>query len=384
MKLLTKAVLSELLSVSAKPCLTVYVPTHRSHPENLQDPIMFKNQLKTLKSSLAEQYGENQVCILMEPFEAMAEDTEFWNLTLDGLAVFGSEGFFRVFDLPMAVPELAIAADSFHTKPLRRYLQSVDRYQVLGLSRHHIRLFEGNRHSLSEIKIPEGVPKTIEEALGKELTEEHLTAAAYGGAGAQQTAMHHGHGGKKDEVDKDAERFFRIVAEAVYEHVSKPSELPLILAALPEHHHLFHRVNKNPNLLEKGITVHPDSLSAEEIAERAWAISEPDYIKKLDSIANNFQTAKANGTGSDQLRDVAKAAAAGRVNILLAEEGKLIGGKITDRATGAIKTGNIQNPETDDLIDDIAELVTEKGGSVIIMPAGKMPSTTGIAAIHRF
>ena len=53
--------------------------------------------------------------------------------------------------------------------------------------------------------------------------------------------MHHGHGGKKDEAQIDAERFFRAIDRAVLKHHSQPSGLPLILAALPEHHHLFHR-----------------------------------------------------------------------------------------------------------------------------------------------
>jgi len=41
---------------------------------------------------------------------------------------------FRVYRLQRPVPELAIVADSFHTKPLLRILQSADRYQVLALT----------------------------------------------------------------------------------------------------------------------------------------------------------------------------------------------------------------------------------------------------------
>jgi hypothetical protein len=64
--------------------------------------------------------------------------------------------------------------------------------------------------------------------------------------------MYHGHGGYKEEAEKDAERFFRVIADAVYENYSKPTGWPLILAALTEHHSLFHKVSKNPFLLLKG------------------------------------------------------------------------------------------------------------------------------------
>jgi hypothetical protein len=50
--------------------------------------------------------------------------------------------------------------------------------------------------------------------------------------------MHHGQGGKSDEADIDAEKFFRFVAKTINDNYSSTSGLPLILAALPEHQNL--------------------------------------------------------------------------------------------------------------------------------------------------
>jgi hypothetical protein len=109
---------------------------------------------------------------------------------------------FRVYKLQRPVPELAVVADSFHTKPLLRILQSADRYQVLALNRHEMKLFEGNRDALDEIAPADGVPRTLTEALGEELTDPRQTVSAYGGSGGGQAPMHHGHGGRKDELDQ--------------------------------------------------------------------------------------------------------------------------------------------------------------------------------------
>ncbi len=106
------------------------------------------------------------------------------------------------------IAELAVVADSFHTKPLKRILQSVDRYHVLGLNRQEIKLFEVNRDALVEIEPAQGIPRTITQALGDERSEPHSTVASYGGVGQGSMPMHHGHGGKEAEVDIDAERFF--------------------------------------------------------------------------------------------------------------------------------------------------------------------------------
>jgi hypothetical protein len=53
--------------------------------------------------------------------------------TSDGLAVLDID-MFKTISLPVAIEELTVVSNSFHTKPLRRYLQSVERYNVLGLS----------------------------------------------------------------------------------------------------------------------------------------------------------------------------------------------------------------------------------------------------------
>jgi hypothetical protein len=186
--------LAELVLVHQPPCLSLYQPTHRRHPENQQDPIRFGNLVKELEASLRQKYPAAQTRLLMEPFEDLAGDQTFWNHTLDGLAVLGGPSLFRVFRLQRPVTELAVVADSFHTKPLRRFLQSVDRYQVLGLNFGKVQLFEGNRDTLDEIDPAPEVPRTINEALGAELTEPHQTVASYGGVGGESRPMHHSHG----------------------------------------------------------------------------------------------------------------------------------------------------------------------------------------------
>ncbi|HLA11885.1 MAG TPA: hypothetical protein VJ023_14965 [Pyrinomonadaceae bacterium] len=381
--LLTIESLAELASVNQPPCLSLYQPTHRRRPENQQDTIRFRNLVKELKTSLREKYPAIDTQLLLKPFEALAHDDAFWNHTLEGLAVMGGPTLFRVFRLQRTVAELAVVAESFHTKPLRRFLQSVGRFQILGLSLGRIQLFEGNRDALDEIDPAAGVPQSITEALGDELTAPHLTVASYGGVGQGSTAMHHGHGGKKDQVQNDAERFFRAVDRAVLEHHSRPSGLPLILAALPEHHRLFRQVSHNPFLMAEGLSKNPDALSIDELREHAWQVVEPQYQARLAKLANEFAEAKSNGLGSDDLTQVAQAAAAGRVATLMIEADRQIAGRL-DCATGRLEVADLSHPQVDDLLDDMGELVEKRGGQVLVIPAEQMPGRTGLAATYRY
>ena len=371
-----------LFSSHEPPCLSLYQPTHRHHPDNQQDPIRFRNLVKSMEQSLRQKYTTREVEPVLDPFHALVEDHEFWNHTLDGLAVLAAPGLFRVYRLQRLVPELVVVADSFHIKPLIRIVQSADRYQVLGLNRREVKLFEGNRDALDEIELAQGVPRTITDALGEELTEPHLTVASYG-TGVAGPAMRHGHGSKKDEVDIDADRFFRAVDRAVLEYHSRPSGLPLILAALPEHHGLFREASQNPFLLAHGIDIHPDALPADALRERAWRVVEPQYLARLAGLVEQFGTAKSKGVGSEELALVADAAVAGRVATLLIESERHVPGRI-DHESGQIEFSDLADPEIDDLLDDLGELVLDKGGQVVIVPAERMPARTGIAAIYRF
>jgi len=384
MKLLTKELIQELLAANQAPCLSLYMPTHQKHPENLQDIIVFKNLVRQMEESLTQKYSAGEVQKHLEPVKDLINNEDIWNHTLNGLAVFSAEGMFEVVRLHKSVEELAIVADSFHTKPLRQYLQSLEHFHVLCLTLHDIRLFEGNRHSLMEVELAVDTPKTITDALGDELTDKHTTVDSYGGIGGESSAMHHGHGGKKEETEKDAERYFRIVANTIYKQYSKPSGWPLILAALPEHHNLFQKVSKNPLLLPNGITINPSSVSPDQLANMAWEIMEPEYNLKLDSLIARFEQARANGKGSDDYKEVAVAAVGGRVDTLLVEADRIIAVRVTNLETGNTQKKDLSNPKVDDLLDDMGELVIKMGGQVMVLPTDKMPSETGLAAIFRY
>jgi len=381
---LTNELLQSLLVEKNAHCISLYMPTHRSHPQNLLDIILFKNLVKEMKESLQEKYTEIEVQQLIKPFDLLSKNSTLWNKTMDGLVIFSGVNFLKIIYLQVPVNALVIVADRFHVKPLRQYLQSVDRYHILSLNLDNFQLFEGNRFSVSEIELNSEIPKTLTEALGEDLTEKHSTVASYGGTGGESSNMHHGDGGRKDQMDKDIEKYFRIISLAIDEHYSKPTGLPLILAALPEHHHLFHKVNKNPLLQNEGIMVSTKFMQSEKMVEMAWEIMKQNYFMRLQELTENFEKAEGKSNGSDSLEEVAKAVADGRVETLLLEQNRIIPGKIIDSNSGKIEYGDLNNPEIGDLLDDISEIATEKGTKVFVISKENMPTQSGIAAIFRF
>ncbi len=119
-------------------------------PDRGQDLIRFRNLVKALEESLRQKYSTRDVRPLLEPFQRLARDRDFWYHSLDGLAVLGAPGLFRVYRLQRPIPELAVVAESFHLKPLIRILQSAGGYQVLGLSRQKIASSRATATSLTK------------------------------------------------------------------------------------------------------------------------------------------------------------------------------------------------------------------------------------------
>jgi hypothetical protein len=362
------------------PLISLYQPTHRQFPENKQDSIVFKNLLRAIENSLAKKYEKDLAISIMQPFYELEKDETFWNNTSDGIAVLASKNKCIVYNLQGKVKEFTTVANSFHIKPLINAFQSMENYQLLGLSRNNFTLYQGNKYGFSEIGLPLDTPRTLEEVLGDQVTDSYLAKASYGGTGGHTV---HGHGGAKPEMDNDTEKYFRYVDRFVTENYSKPSKLPLILVSLKEYHSQFKALSNNPYLLEEGIHKAYDSLEKDELNNKALEIIKSIDLERIRTVIESYKKAEVESLGSSDLAQVAKAASLSRVETILIEENRIVPGKINYK-TGTVKHGVIGDPDCDDVLDDLAELTLMRKGEVLILPKDKMPSTTGVAAIYRY
>ena len=363
------------------PLVSLYQPTHRSFPDNKQDPIVFKNLLREIENSLKQIENSDFLKSIMIPFYELKEDMDFWNNTSDGIAILASQHKCIVYNLHNPVKELAVVANRFHIKPLIKAFQSTENYQLLGLSREYFTLYQGDRNGFKEIEINKDIPRTMQEVLGDQLTSSYLSHGSYAGAGG--SAMYHGHGDVKQEIDKDTEKYFRYVDAYIFENYSKTTKLPLILVSLPEYHSEFMKWSNNLYLREEGIGKSIESMDIEEIHEKAKKIIEAINMEKIQKLNEAYAKAEVALLGSSDLGQVAKAAFESRVETILIEEDRIVPGKIDD-TTGEVLSGKIDRPDYGDVLDDLAELVLLGGGTVFILTKVEMPVTTGIAAIYRY
>jgi len=284
MRFLTAQRLATLLGAHQAPCISIYLPANGSYPGSQQNAILYKDLLRQAEDALRHRYPGATVQALLHNFRALGDDQAFWMNRHGAVAVLGSADTFEVLDLPQPIPALAVVADAFHVKPLLRLAQSSGRYQVLCLTRSRARLFEGDRDLLEEIEL-QGVPRTMEEALAASQRRDDEGGLSGAATGPEAVAASQpgpfpqagegrpgGHPAKGNDSKLVAERFFQAVDRVVWERHSRPSGLPLILAALPVNQALFRKVSHNGQLLPEGVEGEPDAFSLRQLREAAWQI----------------------------------------------------------------------------------------------------------------
>lgn len=384
---------SSVLATAEEPCVSIYVPTHRNTSANSSgngatDP----NQFRVLADRAEEILTKSNPALardLGQRFKQLRDDHDFWNQTQGGVVVLASPSRFDAFTLPRTVPERVEVGESFHVKPLLRFVQSADPFHVLGVSRERVALFHGNRYQMQLLKVP-GIPLTLTDALGTETDEPvrrfHTAGPAQqvrpGTQGGHGALIAHGQGSRKEEILPDIHRFFRAVDREVIHRVSEPSGLPLILAGTDDNVAEYRNVTKNRFLSADAVHGDWTNWTLPEIREKAWKVFEKHYLARLAQIREDFGTAVAHGKGTADLAEAAKAAAEGRVGTLLIDADRTIPGML-DMKSGVLYPAPA-SAEAGDMLDDLAELAMRTKAQVIVTPSDQMPTKTGLAAIYRY
>jgi hypothetical protein len=385
---------SSLLAAAERPCVSVYLPTRRPNGAGTgsltdqENRGRFRLLADRAEELLVKGHPGPGARGIVEQLHKFRSDDSFWAAVLDGAIVLASPDRFDTFTLPRTVPEYFAVGESFHVKPLLRYVQSAEPFHVLGISRERVALFHGNRYALRSLTAA-GVPLTLTDALGTE-TDEPVRQFHTGGPASVARSGRGGHGAmiqdgqeaRKDEILTDTHRFFRAVDRAVIHSVSEPSGLPLILAGIDDNLSEFRAVSKNRFVAAEA--VHGDWLNwgLPEIRERAWKVFEKGYLGRLAKIREDFGTSAAHGRGTAELADAARAAATGRIRVLLIDADRTVPGTI-DPVTGALHP-NSATAAGGDMLDDLAEMGLRTKAEVIVTPSAQMPTRTGLAAIYRY
>ena len=366
--------LTDLLRDGAGPHLSIYLPTHRRHPEWKQDPVRYRDLLGRAAELLRARYQPGEIDSFLEPLRSLERDGD-WEHALDGLALFRSRDSMTMYRLPMPVPELVVVAETYHTKPLLRFLSSNGRYLVLAISQKAVSLYEGTSFGAGPVNL-HGVPTSLREAVG--VLDDKPFAGQYVAG-----AVYHGNGPGKEIRKEELLQFFRKVDRGLHDYL-RDERVPLLLASVKYYHPIYATANRYPGLLEEHLAGNYERATPERIHAEAWPIVSKVFEARVSTCADRYRRRSGNGLASDRLEEVAAAAVTGRVQCLLVPEEESVRG-VLDRVTGAIRRQERRQDTNDaDVLDDIAEEAFKRGAEVYVVPRASMPAPGPLAALYRF
>lgn len=374
----TVSELQRLMGPQTPPCISLFMPTHRDFQAAKQDRIRFKNLLGEAERLLAVDHSSREVAALLGDMNGFATE-EYWRDQLDGLAVFRSPDLLLSYRLPMELSERVVVADSFHIRPVVRFLQSNQLYYVLALSQNEATLYHGTRDSLDVVGVRD-MPGKLTDAVGEEVRRGFLNAHPSAAGGA---STYHGHGGPDEDKKHELTTFFRAIDEAIWS-LLRDSHAPLILAGVGYYHPLYRAVSRYQHLADDGVEGNVERLSLHELHGKVWPVAGEILKGREDQGLEEYHRVHGRGLSSEDLDEVARATVQGRVRRLMVARGGHVWG-VFDSATGEVTRREAQaDSHDDDVVDDVAQAVLARGGEVLVLEPDRMPGGSPVAAVLRW
>ncbi|HLV04734.1 hypothetical protein [uncultured Georgenia sp.] len=378
MDLLTRNDVAELARVEGTgACVSVFLPTHRRGGDTDADALMLKNLLSRAEDALAaEGLRRPEIDELLRPGRELQNDALAWSHMSEGLALFLSTDEARAYRVPRALPTAVTVGDRFVFAPLLRLLGGREHYLVLTLSQDQVRLFQGGRHGLEPVELPD-VPSSVEEVVTVPAGRPSPVARALVG-GRRGRAVFFGHGASDPKEDA-VQRFLREVDDGLKD-VLRDRDLPMVLAGLPHTVAAFRELTSYPHVLEETVDRHCDDLSEQELHELTWPIISGLRDRRRAAALSRLRGLLGTGLATTDPAAVERAARSGRVAELVVDEAVPRWGSITEPTL--VHLGTDTEWADAELLDLTARATLAAGGEVTVVEDAGLPE--GIGAILRY
>ena len=353
-----------LQQVSGYPALTITIPTHRTSPDNQQDPIRVRNLVAQATERLLGEFSKREIDPLLTHLDGLVADINYRH-TLDGLVLCANKDFAVKHYLPFTLPERVVVGETFFTRDLVFAMNRTSRYWVLVLSEQPTRLYEGTRDTLVEVQTG-GFPLTHEGPGGE--------TALPGGFGVNVSAI-------RDERHR---QFFRSVDEAITP-ILAGDPLPLAVVGVDRQQSFFHEVTANRGAILTTLNGSHDKTTPAELAKLVWPLVEAGFAENRQQYMADLDRAIGEQKVASTVGEVWRFAKEGRGRLLLVEEDFHVPGQLDETGIHLSPADDPAAPGViDDAVDEIIETVLSKQGRVVFVPNGQLAIHQHIALVLRY
>ncbi|MFO7483352.1 hypothetical protein [Oceanibaculum nanhaiense] len=357
-----------LNEVRAEACVSVYLKTTPLSQDADASRIELGNLAKQAREQLeAVGFDKRRLADIMEQFDDLADDDEFWRLQANSLAILATPDSFRTFRLANMLTPTVEVADRFHLKPLLRAITFPHSAFVLALSENDVRLIEVSGDLAPQTVKVDNLPKDAASAVGKSTLNDRSHSRRIHGSEGQNLRF----------------RQYARQVDAALRPVLSGRHTPLILAATGRLASVFRSINSYPHLLDDTIEHSPDRISDADLAAAARPVLDTGYQQEIEVLKALYEERAGQDRATTDLKKAARAATYGAIEVLLVDIDSVIPGTL-DEETGAITLAEEDDASSYGVVDEIAGRALASGAKVLGVRKPDLPGGKELAAILRY
>lgn len=362
--------------------VSLFMPTHR-HGRGIEaDRLGWKNLVDGVEAALADRMRRPDLESLLAPARELHADDMAWQYMSDGLAMFLRPGWERTFRVPMQLPALATVGDHLVLGPMLRLLSGDEHFLLLALSQREIRLLEGSRNTIEEVRLGD-VPTSLTDVVEPQEPRSDSMARPAANAGRGGAAVFYGHGAG-DDHHKSAEvaRFMQSVGSGLHDLLAGQSS-PMVLVGLDQLVGAYRSVNEYLHVLDEAVDHNPDHLNPDELHALAWPLIESRLRAQRTQVIERFRELNGTGRVSGDLQTIAQAAGEGRVETLFVRADPWCWERVDDATLPVVKLGDDTRYTGCEQVDAAAIATLRNSGHVYATSETVAPDSE-VAAIFRY
>lgn len=289
--------------------VTIYHDTHKRLPDNKSDALVLKNLLARADKELKE----HTTASLSDRLRDLIDDSYFWAHTNEGLAVFVGKDDIKIYEMYESPKTLYTIDDHFYLLPLLENRRYIDKPVLIDLARDKFRVFKYLSKRVEEYDLPEDVHKNFKD-LYDDLDNDSSLGITTKASG---DAFFYGQNTSAEGREKDRERFFRYINDALLKEFGK--EKPIIIIGLNENINTFKNLNKNLNIV-KMVSKPFNDLTEEDLINTVDRYVEAEIVEREKVLIRSYQANKNKNLASNNIKDIEKASREGRINMLIVND----------------------------------------------------------------
>ncbi|REC79667.1 hypothetical protein DRF60_04460 [Chryseobacterium elymi] len=336
-----KETLQKLANEKNKPCVTISLNTHRTHPENQQDEIVLKNLLKEAENRVIDEFGKRLASEVLEKIGEISEKINHHH-NLESLHIFLSNDTEEIVKSTWKTRENTVEIDEkFAVRPLIKALGRSEEYLILLLSQNGTKLFEALNDSITKEIREEGFPFPKNPF--------YIANADLRSDGKQ--------------VDNQIKEYFNRVDKSVVE-IHKKTGLNVIVITTEDNYSKLLEVADLPNIYIGHDNKDYSEAEEHHIVEQAYEIIKAQQKKVRASAIEEIKEAVPLGKVLTDLQEIYQAAIDGRAELFVVHQDFEQAVKMIDDRTFEYVEDSKEPGVLDDIISTIAWEVFSKNGTV--------------------